>query len=49
DNMLGGQVEDINPKNENITKKDLCNMYMKKTAALICASIRAGAILSGAN
>lgn len=49
ENMLGGQVEDINPENKNITKKDLCNMYMKKTAALICASIRAGAILSGAN
>lgn len=49
DNMLGGQVEDINPENKNITKEDLYNMYMKKTAALICASIRAGAILSDAN
>jgi geranylgeranyl diphosphate synthase type II len=37
DNMLGGQVE------------DLYNLYMKKTAALICVSIRAGAILSNAN
>ncbi|MHC2994446.1 MAG: polyprenyl synthetase family protein [Candidatus Atribacteria bacterium] len=49
DNMLGGQVEDISPENKNITKEDLYNMYMKKTAALICASIRAGAILSDAN
>jgi len=49
ENMLGGQVEDINPKNKNIVKEDLYNMYMKKTAALICVSIRAGAILSGAN
>lgn len=49
DNMLGGQVEDINPENKNITKEDLYDMYMKKTAALICASIRAGAILSDAN
>jgi len=49
ENMLGGQVEDITLKNENITKEDLYNLYMKKTAALICLSIRAGAILSGAN
>ena len=49
ENMLGGQVEDINLKNEDIKKEDLCNLYMKKTAALICLSIRAGAILSGAN
>jgi len=49
ENMLGGQVEDINLHNENITKEDLDNLYMKKTAALICLSIRAGAILSGAN
>ena len=47
--MLGGQVEDISLKNNNITKDDLYNMYMKKTGALICASIRAGAILSNAN
>jgi len=49
ENMLGGQVEDINLGNKNITQEDLYNMYMKKTAALICASIRAGAILSDAN
>lgn len=49
ENMLGGQVEDIAAKNEDITKEDLVNLYMKKTAALICLSIRAGAILSGAN
>lgn len=49
DNMLGGQVEDINPGNKNINKEDLYNLYMKKTAALICVSIRAGAILSNAN
>ena len=49
ENMLGGQVEDISLKNENIKKEDLYNLYMKKTAALICLSIRAGAILSGAN
>ena len=48
-NMLGGQVEDINPGNKNIKKEDLYNLYMKKTAALICVSIRAGAILSNAN
>ena len=48
ENMLGGQVEDITAKNEDIIKADLVNLYMKKTAALICLSIRAGAILSGA-
>lgn len=49
DNMLGGQVEDINQGNKNIKKEDLYNLYMKKTAALICVSIRAGAILSNAS
>jgi geranylgeranyl diphosphate synthase type II len=48
ENMLGGQVEDITAKNEDIIKADLVNLYMKKTAALICLSIRAGAILSRA-
>ncbi|MCJ7814187.1 MAG: polyprenyl synthetase family protein, partial [Candidatus Atribacteria bacterium] len=49
ENMLGGQVEDITFKNEDIEKEELTNLYMKKTAALICLSIRVGAILSGAN
>jgi len=49
ENMLGGQVEDIILKNEDIEKTELTNLYMKKTAALICVSIRAGAILSEAN
>ena len=49
ENMLGGQVEDISLKNEDITKADLINLYMKKTAALIWLSIREVAILSGAN
>ncbi len=49
ENMLGGQVEDISLKDEDITQEDLINLYMKKTAALICISIRAGAILCGAN
>jgi geranylgeranyl diphosphate synthase type II len=48
ENMLGGQVEDVTLKNEDISKEDLVGLYMKKTAALICLSIRAGAILSGA-
>ena len=49
ENMLGGQVEDISLKNEDVTKADLTNLYMKKTVALISLSVRAGAILSGAN
>jgi len=46
--MLGGQVEDITLNYEDITKECLINLYMKKTASLICLSIRAGAILSEA-
>ncbi|MEA3454532.1 MAG: polyprenyl synthetase family protein, partial [Candidatus Caldatribacteriota bacterium] len=49
ENMLGGQVEDITLNDKDIAKEELINLYMKKTAALICLSIRAGAILSGAN
>ena len=49
ENMLGGQVEDVTLNNEDITKEGLINLYTKKTAALICLAIRAGAILSGAN
>ena len=49
ENMLGGQVEDITLNDEDIAKEYLINLYMKKTASLICLSIRAGAILSGAN
>jgi len=48
ENMLGGQAEDVTLKSENTTKADLTNLYMKKTAALLCFSIRTGAILSGA-
>lgn len=49
ENMLGGQVEDVTLNDEDTTKECLINLYMKKTAALICLSIRVGAILSGAN
>jgi len=49
ENMLGGEVEDISVDNKDITKEALINLYMKKTSALICLSIRSGAILSGAN
>jgi len=49
ENMLGGEVEDITLGDEDIAKEYLVNLYMKKTASLICLSIRAGAILSGAN
>jgi len=48
ENMLGGQVGDVSLKNEDVTKEDLINLYIKKTAALICLSIRASAILSEA-
>jgi len=46
ENMLGGQVKDIIQEKIGDKKEILCNLYKQKTAALICASIRAGAILA---
>ena len=48
ENMLGGQVKDIIQEKMEDKKVFLCNLYKQKTSALICASIRAGAILAEA-
>ncbi|MDR3244547.1 MAG: polyprenyl synthetase family protein [Elusimicrobiota bacterium] len=53
--MIGGQVLDVfetgdwNKKNKAVLAKTLHNIEIKKTAALIIASLKIGAILSGAN
>ncbi len=49
ENMLGGQIKDvIHEKPDDNVVAFLCSLYKQKTAALICAAIRAGAILAGA-
>lgn len=47
--MIGGQVVDILSENKDVDKDTLYFIHHNKTAALIIASIRAGAILGGAN
>jgi len=47
--MIGGQVIDIQGEGKSITEEALLTMYKGKTAALIVASILAGAIVAGAN
>ncbi|MDD3656777.1 MAG: polyprenyl synthetase family protein [Atribacterota bacterium] len=47
--MLGGQVEDINWQSQNQNTDNIKDIYLKKTSALICASLEAGALLSQAS
>ena len=47
--MLGGQVDDISWHQDSGDLDSLRNLYLKKTSALICASLKAGAILSRAD
>ncbi len=47
-NMLGGQVEDINWQSQSDAHK-IKDIYLKKTSALICASLEAGALLAEAD
>lgn len=46
--MLGGQVEDISWNDKEETDNHIENTYLKKTSALICASLKTGALLSNA-
>ena len=46
--MIGGQVMDIRKK-KKFTRKEILYIHVQKTAALITASVRSGAILAGAN
>ncbi len=47
--MLGGQVEDINWQFQKQNSNSIIDIYLKKTSALICASLEAGAILAQAD
>jgi len=47
--MIGGQAVDISSQNKNIDWEIMEYMYDNKTGALISASVRAGAIISGAS
>lgn len=46
--MIGGQIVDILSEGKKISEDELYYMHRKKTGALICASIHAGACLAGA-
>jgi len=46
--MIGGQLLDITTSMENAAKESLHELMLKKTGALIVASVRAGAVLGGA-
>ena len=47
--MIGGQVVDVESENKFIDKDKLDFIHLNKTAALIVACMRAGAIVGGAN
>jgi len=47
--MICGQVVDLENENKTIGKELMDYMHSKKTGALIIASVRAGAIISGAS
>lgn len=47
--MVGGQQLDIESEGKNIDLKDLEQLHMKKTGALIKASVRGGGIAGGAS
>ncbi|RKD27873.1 geranylgeranyl diphosphate synthase, type II [Caminicella sporogenes DSM 14501] len=47
--MIGGQVVDLESEGKEIDKETLEFIHLKKTTALIEASIKAGAIIGGAN
>lgn len=47
--MIGGQLLDMTFSAENATEASLVELMLKKTGALITASVRAGALLGGAS
>ena len=47
--MLGGQMADIEAEGRQVTREEIVNIHRRKTAALIRASVRIGAILAGAS
>ena len=47
--MLGGQVVDIESEGKTVTRETVEYIHHNKTAALICSSVRIGAMLAGAS
>lgn len=47
--MLGGQMADIEAEGKKVTRDEIINIHMKKTAALIRCAVRVGAILADAD
>ena len=47
--MLGGQMADIEAEGRAVTREEIAEIHRRKTAALIAASVRIGAILAGAD
>ncbi|HKR08784.1 MAG TPA: farnesyl diphosphate synthase [Gemmatimonadaceae bacterium] len=47
--MIGGQLRDLEGEDSALTLEDLQTVHMAKTAALIVASVRMGAIAAGAS
>lgn len=46
--MLGGQIEDVEAEGQPVDREKIISIHRKKTGALICASVRIGAILADA-
>jgi geranylgeranyl diphosphate synthase type II len=47
DNMVGGQVLDLEAENKDISLEDLQTIHSKKTGALITVSLKLGALAAG--
>ncbi len=47
--MLGGQMADIEAEGRTVSKDEIVNIHSRKTGALICSSVRIGALLAGAD
>lgn len=47
--MLGGQIADIEAEGRQITRAEIENIHLLKTAALIRGAVRIGALLAGAD
>jgi len=46
--LIGGQVLDLEGEGKQLTKRDLIRIHEAKTAALLCSSIRLGAMTANA-
>jgi geranylgeranyl pyrophosphate synthase len=46
--MIGGQMDDLETEGRALAEKELTSIHRRKTGALLTASVRAGALLGGA-